>query len=401
METLDIGMDIAIYFAEVIRKQYPEKIDWGYFTKPKNQMYVNQPVLLGFRADIPLCPTQIVKVCIWKSSENAKKTRLYDVYQKRIQLIGYDHVNRNKNVFKSFELLLSDVRNTKTLSLKQRKQLWTAFETDDKQAKEKEIRLALRTLAKAVSVWDDSNSFLSKIRQSIDNASRFENVDEVRKSISEIRDLCDNALKSEGDFYTAYVCKAVDSLEQLTECGEYFSDEDTAYYACELWTERAQKTACSFWEWYVWEAASIQGVTLDDIRVEEPRNYSELKTIEDFVRCISHEFVYQRCEKDEENKEVTIYVYEQKDGGHCPMCGHFSDRVCIELTHILALARIKGWKPIVHIKKKEYFCDNPKCRKEAFFPEQKTDDKIRKENYKKIRSRQGNENKICKLLGIL
>lgn len=401
METLDIGMDIAIYFAEVIRKQYPEKIYWGYFTKPKNQMYVNQPVLLGFRADIPLCPTQIVKVCIWKSSENAKKTRLYDVYQKRIQLIGYDHVNRNKNVFKSFELLLSDVRNTKTLSLKQRKQLWTAFETDDKQAKEKEIRLALRTLAKAVSVWDDSNSFLSKIRQSIDNASRFENVDEVRKSISEIRDLCDNALKSEGDFYTAYVCKAVDSLEQLTECGEYFSDEDTAYYACELWTERAQKTACSFWEWYVWEAASIQGVTRDDIRVEEPRNYSELKTIEDFVRCISHEFVYQRCEKDEENKEVTIYVYEQKDGGHCPMCGHFSDRVCIELTHILALARIKGWKPIVHIKKKEYFCDNPKCRKEAFFPEQKTDDKIRKENYKKIRSRQGNEDKICKLLGIL
>ena len=98
---------------------------------------------------------------------------------------------------------------------------------------------------------------------------------------------------------------------------------------------------------------------------------------------------------------VTIYVYEQKDGGHCPMCGHFSDRVCIELTHILALARIKGWKPIVHIKKKEYFCDNPKCRKEAFFPEQKTDDKIRKENYKKIRSRQGNEDKICKLLGIL
>lgn len=142
-----------------------------------------------------------------------KKTRLYDVYQKRIQLIGYDHGNRNKNVFKSFELLLSDVRNTKTLSLKQRKQLWTAFETDDMQAKEKEIRLALRALAKAASVWDDRNSFLSKIRQSIDNASRFENVDEVRKSVSEIRDLCDNALKSEGDFYTVQVCKAVDSLE--------------------------------------------------------------------------------------------------------------------------------------------------------------------------------------------
>lgn len=118
METLDIGMDIAIYFAEVIRKQYPETIYWGYFTKPKNQMYVNQPVLLGFRADIPLCPAQIVKVCTWKSSEKTKKTRLYDVYQKRIQLIGYDHGsgNGNKNVCKSFEILFTDIRNTKTLS---------------------------------------------------------------------------------------------------------------------------------------------------------------------------------------------------------------------------------------------------------------------------------------------
>ena len=61
-KTLDIGMDIAIYFAEIIRKTAPEKIDWGYFTSPKNQMYVNQPVLLGFRADIPLCPAQIIKV---------------------------------------------------------------------------------------------------------------------------------------------------------------------------------------------------------------------------------------------------------------------------------------------------------------------------------------------------
>lgn len=399
METLDIGMDIAIYFAEVIRKQYPEKIYWGYFTKPKNQMYVNQPVLLGFRADIPLCPAQIVKVCMWKSSEKTKKTRLYDVYQKRIQLIGYDHGNRN--VPKSFEILLSDIRNTKTLSLTQRKQLWTAFETDDMQAKEKEIRLALRALAKAASVWDDRNSFLSKIRQGIDNVSRFENVDEVRKSVSEIRNLCDNALKSDGDFYTVQVCKAVDSLEQLTECGEYFSDEDTAYYACKLWTEKEQGTERSFWEWYVWEAASIQGVTRDDIRVEEPRNYGELETIEDFVQCISYEFAYQKCEKDEENKEVTVYVYEQKDGGHCPVCGHFSDRVYMELSHILALAKIKGWKPIFHIQKKEYFCDNPKCRKEAFFPEQKTVDKTRKENYKKIRSKRGNEIKICRLLGIL
>ena len=123
--------------------------------------------------------------------------------------------------------------------------------------------------------------------------------------------------------------------------------------------------------------------------------------MEDFVQCISYEFAYQKCEKDEANKEVNVYVFEQKDGGHCPICGYFSDRVCIEVFGILMLAKIKGWKPILHIKKNKYFCDNPKCTKEAFFPEQKTDDKTRKENYKKIRSTQGNEKKICKLLGIL
>ncbi|MDE7431316.1 MAG: hypothetical protein K2N34_05305 [Lachnospiraceae bacterium] len=412
METLDIGMDIAIYFAEVIRKQYPEKIYWGYFTRPKNQMYVNQPVLLGFRADIPLCPSQVIKVCTLKSSEESKKTRLYDVYKKRVQLIGYVHGKRN--IFRSYDILLLDVRNTGTLSLTQRKQLWASFEEtcfpDDIQVREKEIRLALRTLAKAASVWDDRNVYLSKIKSVIDSsAAHFDNIDEVRKNVTEMRDLCDNALKREVNFYITQVQKALDTLEQLIECGEYFSDEDTAYYACLIWTyqnlnvpdEKEQRTERSFWEWYVWEAASIQGVTRDDIKGEEHLNYSRLETIEDFVQCISYEFAYQKCEKDEGKKEVNVYVYEQKGGGHCPICGHFSDRVCIELSHILVLAKIKGWKPIFHIKKNEYFCDNPKCIKEAFFSEQKIDDKTRKENYKNIRSTHGNEKKICKLLGIL
>lgn len=87
MKTLDIGMDVAIYFAEVIRKQKPEKIYWGYFTKPKKKMYVNQPVLLGFRFDQPLCAGQIVKVCTYKSSEELQKTRLYGTYNFWINLI--------------------------------------------------------------------------------------------------------------------------------------------------------------------------------------------------------------------------------------------------------------------------------------------------------------------------
>lgn len=87
-ETLDIGMDLAIYFAEVIRKQYPDKLHWGYFTKPKKKMYVNQPVLLGFKNDKPLCAGQIIKVCTFRSSEVLQKTRLYDLYIVWINLIN-------------------------------------------------------------------------------------------------------------------------------------------------------------------------------------------------------------------------------------------------------------------------------------------------------------------------
>lgn len=71
-----------VEFAEVIRKTAPERISWGYVTSPKNQMYINQPVFLGFRTDIPLCPAQIIKVCTWESSEELKRTRLYDTYTK-------------------------------------------------------------------------------------------------------------------------------------------------------------------------------------------------------------------------------------------------------------------------------------------------------------------------------
>lgn len=78
-ETLTYGMDVAIYFAEVIVR-HNEKIKWGFFTKPKNRADVNQPVLLGFNNDIDLNPRLIVQNCTRRSAKEKQSTRLYDMY---------------------------------------------------------------------------------------------------------------------------------------------------------------------------------------------------------------------------------------------------------------------------------------------------------------------------------
>lgn len=79
VESLVVGMDIAIYFAETIIRNNPV-IKWGYFTKPKSRMSVNKPVLLGFQASQDLDPREIVLNCMRKSYENKQFDRLFNIY---------------------------------------------------------------------------------------------------------------------------------------------------------------------------------------------------------------------------------------------------------------------------------------------------------------------------------
>ena len=50
LETLIISIctDIGIYFGEVFVRNH-EQVKWGFVTKPKNMIYVNKPVLTGFK----------------------------------------------------------------------------------------------------------------------------------------------------------------------------------------------------------------------------------------------------------------------------------------------------------------------------------------------------------------
>lgn len=86
-ETIGICVDIAAYFAETLIKNNPEKLKWGYFTKPKNKMDVNRPVVLGF-SNKHLNPIRIVYNCTWHSVKSLNGKRLYEMYNIWMEFIN-------------------------------------------------------------------------------------------------------------------------------------------------------------------------------------------------------------------------------------------------------------------------------------------------------------------------
>lgn len=79
-ETLKYGMDLAIYFAEVMVRNNNGEIQWGYFTKPKSRVSVNEPTLLGYKNGMDLNPRLIILNCTRRSSRELNSTRLYETY---------------------------------------------------------------------------------------------------------------------------------------------------------------------------------------------------------------------------------------------------------------------------------------------------------------------------------
>lgn len=79
-ETMAYVSDIAMYFAEVMIRNTDGKVQWGYFTKPKNRMSVNEPVLLGFKDGVELNSRRIVNNCARCSSREKQPERLFNIY---------------------------------------------------------------------------------------------------------------------------------------------------------------------------------------------------------------------------------------------------------------------------------------------------------------------------------
>ena len=79
-ETLKYSLDVSMYFAEVVIRNSDGKIKWGYFTSPKKRMSVNEPTLLGFKANMDLNPRLIILNCTRRSGREKLNTRLYDAF---------------------------------------------------------------------------------------------------------------------------------------------------------------------------------------------------------------------------------------------------------------------------------------------------------------------------------
>ena len=77
--TYALAVDIAFYFAKVFI-YYHKGISWGYYTKPKNLVSVNKPVLVGFNNKVIMDPRLIILNCCRKSVSEKKETRLLDMY---------------------------------------------------------------------------------------------------------------------------------------------------------------------------------------------------------------------------------------------------------------------------------------------------------------------------------
>lgn len=80
IKTMAYVLDIAMYFAEVMIRNTDGKVQWGYFTKPKNRMSVNEPVLLGFKYGDDLNPRHIIKNCALRSGEERQPERIFNIY---------------------------------------------------------------------------------------------------------------------------------------------------------------------------------------------------------------------------------------------------------------------------------------------------------------------------------
>ena len=86
-KTLAICSDLAMYFAEVIRRNISDIVYWGYYTKPKNRMSVNEPVLLGFMNGMELNPRRVMFHCTLCSIEKPDENMLVDLYHTWISYI--------------------------------------------------------------------------------------------------------------------------------------------------------------------------------------------------------------------------------------------------------------------------------------------------------------------------
>lgn len=85
-ETISLFFDVGIYFARVLQKQF-KNVNWTFVTKPSKYIYVNKPILLGFK--IHMSPSDLVQTSVIKMHQKRagpeELKRIYDFWVTRMK----------------------------------------------------------------------------------------------------------------------------------------------------------------------------------------------------------------------------------------------------------------------------------------------------------------------------
>ena len=79
-KTFSLAVDIGMYLSEVFRRNFPS-VHWELILQNKKLADYGQPVLAGFKGDVPFNPVNIMVVLAYGISKKTKTgTRLLELY---------------------------------------------------------------------------------------------------------------------------------------------------------------------------------------------------------------------------------------------------------------------------------------------------------------------------------
>jgi len=86
-KTFSLAFDVAMYLSEVFKRNFPS-LRWDLILKDKKFADYGQPVLIGFRGDVPLNPVSIMVVLAYgivkKTKTGARLLELYNYWSSQV-----------------------------------------------------------------------------------------------------------------------------------------------------------------------------------------------------------------------------------------------------------------------------------------------------------------------------
>jgi len=326
---------------------------------------------------------------------------------------------------------MKEVERQGELSHSNRKEIWKTFKLEPESAKEKRVQLELDCLQKVMDSWKEDEPISAGLQDTfkeIVEAIRSNDQRELKELLPCFYDECEYLLEEDTtNFYEDYLQQSIRYLMAVIKdvpiYGEVaestvlknrdmeYDERDTSYCACMMWAYQniassdteIKRREMEFWDWYIKEAAKQQGIIIETT-VKIPKSMMdipkvEIDTIEDFVKYISYESDYIKYEK-KENKLLIVYVIEAKDGSYCTKCGKFSNHIKSSILGSESIGKLKWWTVEFGLTDPIYYCDNPECSEEIFFPVSKVWHIERVVHFSYLKSLPEIQEKICALFNI-